>query len=397
MIRAVLLDISSCLLSTDPHIQKEIADSLDALRDIGVMSIGFTNQQAGEALGRLNAAGVNADEVVTRADVGIAKGSPRWVEWVCARYDMQPPELIIVGAEKLAMVTASHAKVLFVNAGWGVRDVGYGIPLALPSLLPTFIAEFMNQPHPWYWVLDGSDAAGRRVEGRALVQGKGDYVEGLGGDLMDVLHKGRTIDIGPFDFLDFVLYHALGSLYGEGLVQQADLWTVYPGHAGGANDTIAGVLDLAAKLVRGGFLPDLLLRHAIAGDASLRRARGQLVQFEDQLSTVRLNAAHREKVDGASILIFDDFITEGHSFDWARNLLLEAGAARVVGVFVGVYGGVKGFRSPVDGTVLDPYANVNLTSADFSTRWLDGELDGEALTAFAGSYRRLGAQGRTTR
>lgn len=37
-------------------------------------------------------------------------------------------------------------------------------------------------------------------------------------------------------------------------------------------------------------------------------------------------------------MIFDDFTTSGKSLDWARNLLYEAGAARVVGLTIGKYG-----------------------------------------------------------
>lgn len=357
---------------------------------LGVRTVVFTNRSRREALSAVHEAKIAPDLILTRDDVGKPKGSPIWVEHVCRELDVEAREVMVVGAEQYAMVTASHAKTVFVNAGWGLPGVGYGIPLRQPDHLPIFVREFFRKDRPWYWNLTGTDPSARPVEARALLQGRGSYVPGLGADMMDSIHRGRQIRMGPFDFMDFVMYHTLGSLYEEGLVQNADLWTVYPGHAGGVNEPTVDVLDVAAKLVRGGFREDLLLRHTPAGDASLRRYNGERVEFADQVESVIVNPKYAGQVVGKRVLVFDDFTTDGYSFDWARNLLLAAGASRVVGVFIGAYRTSQEYRSP--NLAFDPYdTRLRSEGLTFTGTTVAGVVDQAALTAFAESYNRVKA------
>ena len=57
-----------------------------------------------------------------------------------------------------------------------------------------------------------------------------------------------------------------------------------------------------------------------------------------QLSTININHYYKDKLQGKSVLVLDDFVTNGTSFWVANALLKKAGASRVFGVSLGKYG-----------------------------------------------------------
>ncbi|WP_404200225.1 phosphoribosyltransferase [Streptomyces tauricus] len=130
---------------------------------------------------------------------------------------------------------------------------------------------------------------------------------------------------------------------------------------------------------------DLLERVMQAPDTSLerwRRSTGQGstadISIAAQARTVRINPKYRGKLKGKTVVVFDDFTTEGKSIEWARILLSKAGTAQVITLTVGKYGsrhtnyGIRPITSNDPGIAIDPYTVSNLSATDFVSAVFSG-------------------------
>jgi hypothetical protein len=127
-------------------------------------------------------------------------------------------------------------------------------------------------------------------------------------------------------------------------------------------------LAAAAKFFHGWLKEDLLVRGRQAVDSSRARSRREHVGFTNQSNTVLVSPDYRGRLRGRTVVVFDDFTTSGMSLDWARTLLLEAGAERVVLMTFGKYGQNHPLRhslySPV--SAVDPFGLFDYTDGHFT-------------------------------
>jgi hypothetical protein len=130
-------------------------------------------------------------------------------------------------------------------------------------------------------------------------------------------------------------------VYFSGLADEIDYITAYPGHTLTSQPTvIADALNILGKSLRKSYLPDLLIRHAKAVKSQTARASGHNVDIENQFTTIKLNPAPMRGAAGApyksmpvksrkTVLLVDDFCTEGFSFEAGRTFICATGAATI--------------------------------------------------------------------
>jgi hypothetical protein len=182
-------------------------------------------------------------------------------------------------------------------------------------------------------------------------------------DLKDVLKYDRDVQVGKVSGRDMLVLHAISSLMLEGGVPPNPRFVVYPSHTPGKlTGPLAEYLEPLSKTFHGFYRDDLLVRVSEARDTSLARAygdQGAPVSIEDQMKTVCIAEAYRNRLQGRHVIVFDDFTTTGASLEWARNLLLAAGAEGVTLMTVGKYGTRYEAHVPKTGIDIDPF-NVEL-------------------------------------
>ena len=126
---------------------------------------------------------------------------------------------------------------------------------------------------------------------------------------------------------------------------------------------------------------DLLERVTQAPDTSLERVkrnRGQVstadISIAAQARTVRINPKYQDKLTGKTVIVFDDFTTEGKSVEWARTLLTSAKAAQVIALTIGKYGASRhtAYQLPT-GTTINPHTvSDHLQATSFMTTSVRG-------------------------
>jgi histidinol phosphatase-like enzyme len=387
-IKAAILDLDGTTIAPDGSVVEGMNEAVGRLHELDVKVIIFSNRPTQEGLLKIQSMATSPDLFVTKQHTKVSKGSPKWIQYVCDKLGIKPNELIYLGDSDLDMRTAVNSKVVYLNAQWSKPSFPYGIQLSSPALLPTIIEHFFLKTALWHWRLDTVDAAKRSVVAKSMIDGDAAGISDLRYKLLGWTKHGISSAVGPFSLSTFVMLHLLASIYLDELYECADWWTTYPGSSGGVNPAMQDFLEIAAKLFHDRFVPDLLVRHAQAKDSGETRAKGGSVDFINQVCTVRLNydPSIISGVGGKNVLLVDDFITEGHSIEWARNLLLQAGAASIVSVSIAKYGPRFWSEAPKSGSEFDPFSPVHLNMSHFRTIQHLGALDSEALRCFRESY-----------
>lgn len=197
--------------------------------------------------------------------------------------------------------------------------------------------------------------------------------------LKDVLKFNRDLRVEGVDYWGFLNRRLLTALVADGVVAGVDTWTWMPSSGGAPPKArFLRAFDLAARVLRDVHAPGLLVRHRPSIKQAFARARGEPPTFENQVQTMPLNPALRSRVEGKHVLVADDFCTEGLSFEWARNLLLAAGARDVTLVAFGRYDDEYGIYTPRPGRTVDPWRPSTLGDADFRREVVLGVIDAGA-------------------
>lgn len=363
-----------CLFSTDP----------------------LTAAQAGAYV---NAGYPGPDEMIRQSDIlsGKRRGSPDWVDAAASRLAVDRHELLYVGCTALDWRSAINAGVFYLHAGWAAAQPGGTTSLvsSSPHDVQRILETFLLAEPRWSYSVDGPDWSLR-----SLLPASAELPCTSPGStfrLQDVFTYERPVSIAGGDARSHLMLHVLANAYLEGLLAGSSYFCVYPGSKPGRlNQQLSGYLDKAAAIVHGYYKDDLLVRTAEAPDTSLLRYHARQsgttanISIATQATTVHLGSAYRRKLAGKTVIVFDDFTTQGMSLEWARLLLKAAGATHVVMLTVGKYGTAHTSFDLQDDVGFDPFAlNVGLTAADFLWTRQDVTVDhgtsphfGHALSLF---------------
>ncbi|MEV7581240.1 hypothetical protein [Streptomyces erythrochromogenes] len=303
-----------------------------------------------------------------------ARGSGLWLDQVAERLHLRKNQLVIVGTTEWDWMTGINAGVLYIHARWAS---------ALGKQITALTAD---DPADLYWLLDrhllhepqwifALDDEKRALRVRSLFQPDESFpgTSPTSFNLKTVFTYDHKVTIGDGSARDILMLHLLFSAYLDGSLPHRAWFCVYPSSTPGrVNDQLAEFLEPAKVMVGSYYKGDLLVRASKATDTSLARATGRhdTVSIATQANTVHLNPKYRSTVRGKTVIVFDDFTTEGMSLDWARNLLTKAGARQVIGVTIGKYRKPYTLFTPRPGVTISAFATNALTSADFTTEYL---------------------------
>ncbi|MDP9470158.1 MAG: HAD hydrolase-like protein [Chloroflexota bacterium] len=404
-VKAALLDLGGTLLQADGGPVEGATDMISELRQAGI-KVAVASFDPGDTEYRMARAGIQVDLVLDRTTNKRPKGTKEWVANACAALGIGRNEIVYLGDSDRDMREAVNSRVVYFNAGWSEPNYQYGVNVTTPARFSLITRECFAKSEEWFVSERLTDAAGRPARVHAMTDSRGGQDANFADALRSFLKNRTDRALGSFQLSEAVTLHLLGSIFGTGLVEGADLWTVYPGSKGRTNQSLAPFAAMAARLFRQAtfsrtssevpelYLDDLLIRHTPAPDSGERRYRGERATFGDQINTVCLNERHRDRLVDKRIVVIDDFETEGFSLECARNLLLQAGAADVALVAIGKYpikhlGWKRWLFVPVEGYMWDPFAPVQHDEASFEGSLADLRTNPRAPVTFRESCERM--------
>ncbi|MGW0545704.1 hypothetical protein [Streptomyces altiplanensis] len=375
-VQAVVFDYKAVFQAgtTSPH--PDIAQLLRVLDQQGVDWVLMTTQSI-DAAALCSAAGLSQPALhLSQEDIPGRKnrGSGLWLDQAAERLGLRKNQLVIVGTTEWDWMTGINAGVLYFHARWAsalgrtIDALGADDPAHLYWWLERHL---LHEPE-WIFALDDAE---RRLRVRSLFQPDETFpgTSPSSFNLKTVFTYDKEVTVGDGSARDILMVHLLCSAYLDGSLPNRAWFCVYPSSTPGrVNDQLAEFLEVAKVMVGSYYRGDLLVRASQATDTSLARANGRhgTVSIATQATTVHLNPKYRNTVRGKTVIVFDDFTTEGMSLDWARNLLAKAGASRIIGVTIGKYRKPYTLFTPRPGVTINAFAPNALTPADFTTEYL---------------------------
>ncbi|MEU2357752.1 hypothetical protein ABZ599_33070 [Streptomyces misionensis] len=382
----VAIDYKAVLRSPGrPH--DGIADFLKWLDEHGISFVLLTTDSL-DAEAAMRAAGLPAAALhLCRDDIPVqpARGGAAWLLTVADRLKLRANQLVIVGTSELDWRTGINAGVVHVFARWAnhVRNAKGMITLSVDQ--PTDVAELLEHfllDEPCWAFSHDDDARAFKIRSLLPPNVRFPQAPGRTFELQDVFTRGRTITVGAQDARDILMLRLLSSAYLDGTLPHRSLFCVYPSSSPGqVSQQLAGFLTKAKVMVGSYYREDLLERTGQAPDTSLerwRRSRGEAstadISIGAQARTVRINPKYKGKLKGKTVIVFDDFTTEGKSIEWARTLLTSAKAEQVIALTIGKYGASRHTAYQLrPGTTIDPFqVSYHLAATNFVTTPVTG-------------------------
>ena len=394
MIRGVAFDFDGGLVEEDTSKPiRGIRTLIEGLHDRHIVVAAISGRTLSDVGLRAARSGLAIDHVVTRDIPNATKGSGRLIARFGSDAGLQPCEVAAVVTDEYGFREAINAPVLSFRAGWAQFMGQYSLRLDNPSELLEYLDLFFLKTHHWFAAYDGSDALGRDIRLRALIDGNGAGRGSIRNAILAALKDKRDTHLYGASFSRILVMHLVASMYLEGLLcegrNKADC-VIYPGHS-----TISQpppVIEAALvglKFVRTNFPKNALVRWSDAVHSSKSRIERQhhRVLFANQPSSVYVPASY--KVTGKRVFVLDDFTTDGFSLEAARNLLLESGAERVTALAFGKYPKRHTIAVPDPRNALKPHEQRRYTDDDFNLSSVQAVEDAAALSEFADLVPRL--------
>jgi len=391
-VKAFITDLDGTLFADAYSLVAGYDKALTQLQQLGLKIVIFSNLSHRIVDRRMKLLPITPDLVLTREDVGIPKGSPLWINKVCTDLKLDKNEVVYIGDRDHDMQTAVNSKIIYLNAEWSNPGYKYGIPVSSPGILPAILKHFFLKKHLWYWNVDTSDLRGNPVISRALIQDRDIGVNNFRDNLLRWSKQGIDSQVGSVTMSEFMIYLLLGSLYLDGMYSEIDTVAIIPGHAGGHNPLMGKNLHRMARLFRDTFLPNLLHRHTIARKSAYVRYAGESPTFRDQVLTMCLDCDPKDRgkmIEGKIILVTDDFVTQGFSTEWARNLLYNAGAKEVISVTIGAFHDAIEVQSIAKEFRWDSFNPVDIDDKYIVSKEVLAIKNPKALETIVDSYKEL--------
>ncbi|MFE4514729.1 hypothetical protein ACFRMQ_11135 [Kitasatospora sp. NPDC056783] len=383
-VRAVVLDYKAVFRTGTTTTHPGVAELLHWTVERGLSWVLLTNNPF-DAAAACAAAKLPAPRLhLTRDDIPERKGrgSGLWLTEVATRLGLRHNQLLMVGTTKWDWLTGINAHTLFTNALWAKApsEPFTALQSAGPDDVRTLLEHFLLVEPEWAFRLDDED---KSFQMRSLLLPDirlGSSKPSASFKLQDVFTRDGAVEIADWSAREYLMLQLLCSAYLDGTLPGGTRFAVYPSSTPGKVSAQIGEFLERAKVVVGShYKPDLLERVAQAPDTSLERWKAregrpaQDVSIATQARTVRVNPKYRGKLDGATVIVFDDFTTAGMSLDWARTLLTEAGAGQVIALTIGKYRKPHTHYIPRPGTSIDPFEANDVTAAHFDQVQADAD------------------------
>ena len=234
---------------------------------------------------------------------------------------------IMIGTSTSDMRIAAPKKMVLINPKW-ISNIApevnkYGIPIYDIENLSNYVSIFERSAN-WFEEITVSQNA----VVRALTSAKTYYSSYYKGEELDLINAFRALlkngdnasaknNISYFD----VLYYYLSAMIAkDSNMHTIQDWAIFPSSGCNLNPEMNAFKERVRYLMNGRKSDNIFIRHTAI-------EKSHLLSYEDRLScdrhlsSIHINPVYRGKLSGRIVCVLDDYLTNGTSFETARNLL----------------------------------------------------------------------------
>lgn len=262
---------------------------------------------------------------------------------------------VFVGSKNADFLLAVQTRSLFIVPTWlplEDKPERYGIHVDTVKQLRKFIQTLNNQ-NVWYSKLkiDNVSTAFSLMDARYGKYADNDEEREMISNFQKLLKEDQSRN-----YRRILLYHFLAGMTNSMEFDDIELFGMIPSSNCHLNQYVYRFMT-EVRLLKGKQLPkryandepientNLLIRHTTKKQAHNGRTYQQRASLggDDEFRTLCINADYKKRIETLreqgrlNILIFDDYMTHGNSFNAVRNLLKSVGANKIIFVSLGLF------------------------------------------------------------
>lgn len=254
------------------------------------------------------------------------KPRPQAIPSLLKVLECEENEILFIGNSNIDMQAAVNGRIVFLNATWFGQENKYGFIFDNPKSIAKFVDTFFCRQHLWSFKIE---VANLRYYSLAPY-GTYDAVKELYGNYSSDARRTAKDGLGHPEF--WGRYLSATSLL-SGIYKEVDYICPFPSHSANKwRDPLQNSIDTFEKCFRHKYLKNLIVRHTSSLESHTHR---DSVNHITHLNTIRLNPqpdrpngkVYKKSplVTGKTVLVIDDFCTQGYSLEAARIYLAKTG------------------------------------------------------------------------
>lgn len=160
-------------------------------------------------------------------------------------------------------------------------------------------------------------------------------------EIQSILKYNYSTKIDKIKILKLFNFFILSEYFNNPIFQEVNYWGTFPSSEK-SNDstTIAYIKEVIRKVLNTSKSnKEILIR---TKNSSKKHRSNQIIRnnnkCQSDFESLKINDYYREKLEGATVCIIDDYTTYGYSAEAAKNLLLQAGVKKLIVITLGKYG-----------------------------------------------------------
>lgn len=307
------------------------------------------------------------------------KGGPDRISVPASALGIPENHVLYVGDDRFDYLSAINSGAFFLLATWTGKSTDGTFTAQTvkhPEGLWGFSSHFLIHKPRWAYSLDMPNQKSKlrslmnaNTYGANSIKFVCDPPDNIF-TLREVLKEHKPIKVNRRSAMDILFWHAIASARLEGLLPPRSLVTIYASSKPGkVNPTINSFMSVGSKAFGTFFYNDMFIRVREVEPTHALRTKKIPVDIDHQTDSVYLNPKYSERIRDQTVVVFDDFHTSGSSLEWARNLLLKAGAKEVILITIGKFGSANALhqiREPLPNTLIVPFSHKVYGKSAFS-------------------------------
>lgn len=243
---------------------------------------------------------------------------------------------IVVGNREQDLFMAATNKLFFIVPRWcksfDEKVSRYGIGVVKLKSLKKLINIIDNQ-NSWYYRLDLDEQT--TVLSLTSANTFGNHsVEEL--EMVNGFRKYLKDGEKPMEII--LLCHFLASISNNPEFREIKDWAIMPSSGIELNKDMWLFKEKARELMNGKKMEPIFIRHTATFKSHDPRNAAFRLPCDRHFDTIVLNDKYKGKLKGRTVCVFDDYLTNGTTFETARNLLKKEGVKKVFFVSLGRFG-----------------------------------------------------------
>lgn len=322
MNKAIILSVDCVINPTTGDIYNDVANVLNRCHADGddVIFIGHSAQKLDLAKRHFNYAHTTSRQQIRSIITQVGDGKL----------------FLVIGCHDEDAQVAFNSKILLLCPLWatitGQKVSQYGIHIQDAMKLERFIKTLKNQS-AWYFELDIDNNT--KILSLMNAQTRtGAYDQDERALVESFEHYLKRGDRRNYETL---LYHFISGISNNNGFRDIQNWGIYPSSSTNLNIELNDFKERSRTLMFSRGTEPILLRHRAAARSHSIMNRDIRIPCDRHFDTIHINPHYRGKLRGRNICIFDDYLTNGTSFETARNLLRTQNVNKMLFVSLGKF------------------------------------------------------------